>query len=1230
MQRAALLLAVSSLGLLARHAGGDEGAARWVAATPDEMIALSQRAAQRGGPDALARSLVIAALADQATPGVAQAALRTIAAGNAEVAAEARWLWRSLEPAPSTPWTGMDALPYQEAASPWPGLARQWMIVGPFEDSGGGLSRAEGPESEGHRFAASDYSWGVYAVRPARTLVSSVTPRGVPLDLYVEPRRETCSYLSTVVTAPASRFRMYVASSGSFRATWDGQLVLASEALHEDARVDRAGVALTTTAGDHLLTLKVCSGALDDAGLVRVRFADDSGADLALRTSSDPARLDAAAARAPARITASDAPPLSQRPAPALIAAVVATLAGADDIRSPRAPGWLDAVAGDVSTSDDQLALAGWLSDFGSNRSGWLAQAYQRARASGDDATASFAQRTLIAHRLHTGAVDLAATTAEQPPLSLSDDLHATWLEARVLASRGGEGLRYNALRTLQALAASDGGKLPLGAWDTLAELAGAQHPSLAHRARSMIAEGLPDERGPDYLAGFRMMGGVTFERMVMSELLSQRHAGALGVLGQLLLGAGRHAAAKQVFTLVTRLSPNHAAGHAGLASALRALSPTAPAGDAVIEALRRASELSPEDDRVAAELRFRSGQVSLEPQAGADAAYLVAPAVFLERAKRAPMPKTGIDARQLHWRRVVRLHADKRVSQLMHYAREIGIEPRSEGDRYERLPAERGAELLIARVHKPDGSVLAPEEQDSAGPMVRWPKLERGDVVEVAIRTWTAGPVGRRGDAPFFFTDYVGSIDSQPVLYNEVVIDNPDGSPLSFDVIGGQPDDRKVVRKDGRTVTHLIWNDPPRIPDEPLSPRVSELVPVVVGSIYRDWAAFRGWYQGAVEGFTAPDEQIKRLARELTEGKTAREDKVRALFEFVADDIRYVNFVSGEWWLPNRPQQLLARRQGDCDDKAMLLISLLSAVGIEAQEVLVQTRYTAERRVMQSSRVAVPLFDHGIIYLPDGKGGGRFLDATSPKSRMGALPAMDSDAMVLLIDDAGGIQRTPASQPADHGVDASWTLSLAADGSGSLRADELHAGDPAFQLRTHLAEEDTRAQWVEHNLVAGWFAGITMEPDVRFDGELPSGKARVQYQATSRRIARREGGDLVVTVAPPMPWTMLIAPLPTRTLPVELPPSIAPSRRRMEVRIVAPPGYRFADLPPDATADGGPFGSASVTFEKQRDGRSIRMTREVQLAQSFIPVADYPAWRRWLQRIDAIRQRSVRLVPHR
>src|SRR5580704_17887893 len=225
----------------------------------------------------------------------------------------------------------------------------------------------------------------------------------------------------------------------------------------------------------------------------------------------------------------------------------------------------------------------------------------------------------------------------------------------------------------------------------------------------------------------------------------------------------------------------------------------------------------------------------------------------------------------------------------------------------------------------------------------------------------------------------------------------------------------------------------------------------MVVGSTFKTWSDFRAWYAEAVRGFTEPDEEVRRLAAELTKGKTTRDEKLRALFDFVADDIRYVNYQSGEWWLPNRPQQLLARREGDCDDKAMLLITLLKAVGIDAQEVMVQTRLTGQPTIILAKNAAVPLFDHGIAFLP-GPGGGTYLDATSPQSRLGPLPSMDAKAVALRMDSgASEIVRLPPSNPDEHGSSVMWTITLHPDGSGDLAGEERHVGDGAFWLRTNL-----------------------------------------------------------------------------------------------------------------------------------------------------------------------------------
>jgi hypothetical protein len=596
----------------------------------------------------------------------------------------------------------------------------------------------------------------------------------------------------------------------------------------------------------------------------------------------------------------------------------------------------------------------------------------------------------------------------------------------------------------------------------------------------------------------------------------------------------------------------------------------------------------------------------------------------------------TGADVpdvadRELHWLRAVVMHADRRVSEMVHYAREIVIPPRTEDELYENIPAEGDlTEILRARVHRKDGGEAFPVEEanENAQPRIRWPELAAGDVVEVAFRSWTAGPVGGRGDPPFYRLDYAGGPSTHPVLYNEVVVESPADRPIYADVVNGKPDRRSDKDEGGRHVLHMVWDKPLNYPDEPLAPPASEVIPTVVLSTFKDWSAFRTWYGEAVRGFTQPDAQVRELAAKLTRGKTTREEKVRALFDFVADDIRYVNYVSGEWWLPNRPQQLLARREGDCDDKALLLITLLASVGIDAQEVMVQTRLTNQPSIVRARGAAIPLFDHGIAYLP-GPNGGTYLDATSPQSRLGPLPSMDARAVALRMDGPADIADLPASSPDDHGVDATWTIRLAADGSAELEGEERGTGDDAFWMRTNLTESSVRAQWVEDRLVGSWFPTVEVEKKVDFRGDLPRGAASVRWRAHSDGLARHEGQELVVPLSPSQTTASQLAPLVRRTLPVWLPSFLAPRKEARTIRVVAPKGYAFEALPKGGDENGGAYGRAHLEITRDpADARVVVVKRTVVFDQSTIGVDQYPKWRSWVQRVDALMHKTVRLAP--
>ena len=1246
-----VVLPLASLAHAATSAPAAPAPLRWTDETPDAMI---DRAVERATASEHATIAAIAttyALSNRAGWSHARDAIDAIAHATTtsdDARAEAALAARSLAPDEGTD-AGIEA-------DRKLGVVTDLAVLGPFRDTGGGLGTKEGPEAPGSSFAdmRARYSWGTTDVAWRAVPRAFAGASGVPLDLFVHPRKESCTWVATQLTLPSPQSVVVrLAASGQARLVFDGVEVGRSEDANASARFDRIAAHVSAGAGAHLVAAKVCEGAIDDEGLVRLVVTDEKGNGLGGATSANLKDVPAAAGadRRGARGKASKASGADDERAKVVVkamvtplaralalapnatldaqmdAAIVRTLGGADDLRSPRAPGLLDAIARRSDASVDALAMAGWIAPSGANRSGWLNLARTRAEAAHDAKTKAFAGRRLIAEHLGAQMPDWAmASFREAAP---SGDAEAVLLGAMVNEALGTDALRSQAMRDLATAFHAAKARVPTNLVSELAAVAAGFDAALSREAREELAR-RGDRGGAWVLAESSRDAKAAIDAAHVAFDSAGIDDADEGIgIARAVSRAGAHDVARQLFAKLVEWAPNRAEAWAGLADEIGA-TPDAQADTASGAALRRARELAPAEARYREQLALRS-RATTEGEEHGDERYLVSSQTILARRKGIAPGLPDVSARDLHFVRAVVMHADHRVSMLIHYAREIVIAPRTEGELYEDLPADEDlTEILRARVHRKDGGTAFPAEEHNEGgrPRVRWPMLQPGDVVEVAVREWTRGPVGGRGDAPFYFMDPGASYASHPTLYNEVDVESLPDRPLYLDVLNGG--DYKRIEKDenGRHVTRFIWEHPPVVADEPLAPNQTEIGPLTVGSTFKSWADFRAWYAEAVKGFTDPDDEVRRLAAELTKGKTTREAKLAAIFDFVADDIRYVNYTSGEWWLPNRPQQLLARREGDCDDKAMLLITLLKAVGIEAQEVMVQTRMTAQPTPVLAKNAVVPMFDHGIAFLP-GPNGGTYLDATSPQSRLGPLPSMDAKAVALRMDSGPAeIIHLPASNPDDHGSSVKWTITLKSDGSGDLVGEEHHVGDGAFWLRTALSQADSRLNYVESTLLGDWFPTVAVDKSIDFKGDLPHGEAWVKYKAKSDGLARHEGSELVVPISRTMTLASQIAPLVTRTLPVQLPPYFAPSHETRTTRIVAPAGWAWGELPAGGDENGGDFGHAHLEIARDaRDPRTVVVTRSVSFDLDRIPVARYAAWRAWVQRTDALMHKAVRLV---
>lgn len=93
-----------------------------------------------------------------------------------------------------------------------------------------------------------------------------------------------------------------------------------------------------------------------------------------------------------------------------------------------------------------------------------------------------------------------------------------------------------------------------------------------------------------------------------------------------------------------------------------------------------------------------------------------------------------------------------------------------------------------------------------------------------------------------------------------------------------------------------------------------------------------------------APSSEIAELTARLGAVNPTDAQRAIAAMKFVQEEIRYTGIEEGEGaFRPTSPNEVLARRYGDCKDKALLAVTLLTALGIEAAPALVSTRWKGE-----------------------------------------------------------------------------------------------------------------------------------------------------------------------------------------------------------------------------------------------------------------------------------------------
>jgi hypothetical protein len=132
-------------------------------------------------------------------------------------------------------------------------------------------------------------------------------------------------------------------------------------------------------------------------------------------------------------------------------------------------------------------------------------------------------------------------------------------------------------------------------------------------------------------------------------------------------------------------------------------------------------------------------------------------------------------------------------------------------------------------------------------------------------------------------------------------------------------------------------------------------------------------WYRELVKGIRQDNTIVAAKAREITAGLSNDMDKIKAVFYYVQDNIRYIAFENGiAGFKPEKADEVLRKKYGDCKGMANLTKTLLTSLGYDARLCWLGTNHIAYD--YQTPSIAV---DNHMICALNYKGKMLFLDAT-------------------------------------------------------------------------------------------------------------------------------------------------------------------------------------------------------------------------------------------------------------
>lgn len=527
--------------------------------------------------------------------------------------------------------------------------------------------------------------------------------------------------------------------------------------------------------------------------------------------------------------------------------------------------------------------------------------------------------------------------------------------------------------------------------------------------------------------------------------------------------------------------------------------------------------------------------------------------------------------------------------------------------------------ELNYVRTITPDGEVIEPDEDairdvtparlqdypmysDVKNRVISMPGLTNGAIIDYSYTI---------SQERFFLKDDFASTwmfrTEQPIMNSHFQVSYPEDMEVSWTDFGADLEPT-VEEEDGKKTLTWRQSDLEKITEQPAMPPIDLISDRVLVSSIDSWEYYASEFWKLAEDRAEPDEEIEEKVAELTEGLESDEEKIHAIYNYVATKIRYVAIELGRGRIqPHKATEVFRNKYGDCKDKATLMISMLDVAGIDAHPVLILSGLNAKTDFEEPPPAKG--LNHAIVAVETDEGLD-LMDPTCDVCPYDYLPDSDRGKKALAIvptdDGVKKIVETDRFDPSTSTINVNQEVSIDKKGNLETEVDISHTGYNSYSLKTFLESySEVRRKQVYQGILSQTEPGASLKNFEISDLEDVDKGLDIQLSYSRNNYAESLDDSLVFELPPTFRIPLdrnfdkaVSLPAEERKYPVQLIPADFVQRTTVSV----PEGSEVET--PEAVRVENEWASYRSSYSV--DEETIEVTREFTKKEPLVPVDGY------------------------